>query len=329
VSAEVRVTVLGPGGSSTRDLVLRSTVPVVQLVPEIALKMGLSVSAGYLLRDKSGRVIGTDGTLRAAGVDDGDILTVEPGRNRAAAGEVRGRSAWPARAGLPDFNPAGYRVLPTYLVVDTSASMWGKPIGDINAEIPRLYTKLQLAPALAEVCQISIVTFDEHATVHTPLTDIDKADRPQPLEALGDATNYERVFTLLREQIIEDLYELHRQGRQPYRPAVFFLSDGCPNEGGDWQVPLAELTNRSTFHGAPSIIAFGFGDAEADIIRAIGKKASYLPAEGSPSARLDSFMVFLLSSLSRSVGNTSPTDKDDILEIPSDAPPGWRPLHIP
>ncbi|MEU4242402.1 VWA domain-containing protein [Actinoplanes sp. NPDC026619] len=211
--------------------------------------------------------------------------------------------------------------------MDTSASMSGDPIGRVNQELPRLRSKMLREPELAEVCQLSVVSFDETADVRSPLTDVARMELPG-LTAEGTGTNYAHAFALLRTTIAADLYELYRTGRRPYRPVVFFLSDGQHNRPDNWRAALDRLTDRSEFYGAPNVVAFGFGEATEETIREVGRKAAYMPAEGTPSAKLDTFMTFLLSSLTNSMAGGGGGDRDDPFVVPPSAPAGWRAIKI-
>jgi uncharacterized protein YegL len=205
--------------------------------------------------------------------------------------------------------------------------MAGSAIDAINYELPKLRLEMLREPELAEVCWLALVTFSETAVVRMRLKGVSQIAF-KPLGTNGVSTNYSEPFRLLRRTIAEDLYDLYRQGRNPYRPVVFFLSDGQHNGPGDWREPLGALTDRNTFHGAPNVIAFGFGDAREAAIEQVGLKAAFMPEEGPPSVNLEAFMTFLLSSLTASM-TQSARDQDDVLVIPTRAPVGWRALRVP
>lgn len=311
---------LGPGGSSAQ-VMLPDDVALNTLRSTIAKALGLPARNELVLRRSNATLLDQTATLAASGVRTGDWILVE-----SSARQRFGRGGRRAESGT-EVIPSAYRVLPCYLVVDTSASMAGEPIGKINEEVPELRKRMMRKPLLAEVCQLSLVTFDVSATVHVKLTDVSKMEFT-PLEAIGRQTNYVKPFELLRNTIAGDLYDLLLLGRRPYRPVVFFLSDGQHNvPDGDWRGPLGEFTDRHKFHGAPNVIAFGFGDATEENIKAVGRKAAYMPEEGGPAAKLDTFMAFLLSSLIASISR-APKDEDDVLVVPPTPPAGWRPIRI-
>ncbi len=80
-SGLVRVTVAS--GTRRVDLVLPGSIPVVELLPELARSVGLLDSAtvygGYRLTTSDGRRLAGDSGLTLQGVDDGHVITVSAG----------------------------------------------------------------------------------------------------------------------------------------------------------------------------------------------------------------------------------------------------------
>lgn len=80
-SGLVRVTVAS--GTRRVDLVLPGSVPVAELVPELARSVGVldaaTVYAGYAVITGDGRRLVGDAGLTMQGVEDGGFLTVAPG----------------------------------------------------------------------------------------------------------------------------------------------------------------------------------------------------------------------------------------------------------
>jgi len=317
----VSVTGLGPKGAVVRTE-LDSTLPVQVLLPQLVAAFDTSTKGRYTLRTEANEEIPASASLTSVRTSDGQrlLLVADSKVRRSLVGRLTGRG---------DTGPhAGYRVLPCYLAIDTSSSMHGKPIDEINAELPKLVARMRTEVLLAEICQVGLVTFDAKATARVKLGEVTEIRVPT-LSAHVPRTNYAAAFDLLRQRLAEDLYELYITGRRPYRPAVFFLSDGHPNQA-DWIQSLEKLTDRSDFYGAPNIVAFGFGAADEETITRIGNRGAYMKdQDGGPSARLDEFMSFMLSSLTRSIDTKrEESDDDDIFTLPTQAPSGWRPIRL-
>jgi len=81
ISGLVRVTVAS--GSRRVDLVLPGSIPVAELVPELARSVGLldaaTVHGGYRVVTQDGRALVGDAGLTIQGVEDGGLLTVAAG----------------------------------------------------------------------------------------------------------------------------------------------------------------------------------------------------------------------------------------------------------
>ena len=80
-SGLVRVTIAS--GSRRVDLVLPGSIPVAELVPELARSVGLldasTVYGGYRLVTQEGRILASDAGLTMQGIEDGGLLTVTAG----------------------------------------------------------------------------------------------------------------------------------------------------------------------------------------------------------------------------------------------------------
>lgn len=80
-SGLVRVTIAS--GSRRVDLVLPGSIPVAELVPELARSVGLldasTVYGGYRLVTQEGRILANDAGLTMQGIEDGGLLTVTAG----------------------------------------------------------------------------------------------------------------------------------------------------------------------------------------------------------------------------------------------------------
>src|SRR3712207_7350224 len=83
VSASGLVRVSVSSGSRRVDLVLPGSVPVAELVPELARSVGLldaaTVYGGYRIVTPDGRELAGDSGLLVQGVEDGGLLTVTAG----------------------------------------------------------------------------------------------------------------------------------------------------------------------------------------------------------------------------------------------------------
>ncbi|WP_440065571.1 vWA domain-containing protein [Streptosporangium sp. OZ121] len=186
------------------------------------------------------------------------------------------------------------QVLPFYLVCDESGSMGGDPIDAINRELANLYNEIASNPVVADKVRLGIIGFHTTADVILPLTDLNEVRSIPELTAQG-VTNYGAAFSLLRDTIEQDIKELKQAGHVPFRPTVFFLTDGLPTD--DWHAEHRRLTDPG-FSARPTILAFGFGDAEPATLREVMTFRAFIADDGAtPDKALREFAKQLLKSV--------------------------------
>lgn len=216
------------------------------------------------------------------------------------------------------------QILPFYLLCDESMSMEGEPIQAINDALPEVHYTIGANPVVSDKAHFSILAFNHEAKVLLPLSDLSDVDGLPSLQADG-TTSYGAAFRLLKETITQDVDRLKQAGHKVYRPAVFFLSDGQPNDE-DWDVPYKQLTDPS-WGPHPNILAFGFGDAEAQVIQQVATAKAFM-ANGTigPAQALQEFAKSLLNSIVNSgTKAASSPDGTVTLSIP-DHVPGYTEL---
>jgi uncharacterized protein YegL len=158
-----------------------------------------------------------------------------------------------------------------------------------------------------------------------PLSDLSDITEMAGLTAKS-ATNFIGAFELLRETIDKDIALLKAEGHLVYRPAVFFLSDGLPTDSKPWRSAYRRLVDES-WKLRPNIIAFGIGDALADIIREIGTFKAFMSEEGvSPGAALHEFARALTKSIVKS-GSSIADGGNVTLQVPENIP-GFAELTV-
>ncbi|MGZ4602081.1 MAG: vWA domain-containing protein [Kineosporiaceae bacterium] len=211
-------------------------------------------------------------------------------------------------------------MLAAYLVLDTSDSMAGPALAALNTELGRLFDALRDDSRLADACRLSVLTFDADARVHIALTPVVDLGRSPLLTATRPATNYEAAFLLVRRQIERDLDGLRVAGHDPMRPLVFFLTDGRPTRGF-WPPAHLALADPS-WRDAPDVVALGFGNAVAHVVRSIGTAGAYLPASapGVPSAAPAGMLAAVMSFILGAV------EGGQVETVVAPAATGWRSL---
>lgn len=163
-------------------------------------------------------------------------------------------------------------VLPMYLVADESGSM-KDVIHVVNSALTSLLDALHDEPLVAAKVRFGLVGFADDPQLRLPLSDLRQIERMPTLSA-GGTTSYKAVFEDLRNRLPADVAMLKGAGYSVHRPAIFFLTDGIPNEGENWTTPLTALKDPN-FRERPNLLAFGVGDSEPSIILQIASNPDY------------------------------------------------------
>ena len=175
-----------------------------------------------------------------------------------------------------------YTIFPIFLVVDVSASMAGGAIEALNNSLPAIKSEMLTNPTIGEIARISIVTFSDVGRTILPLCDLIDWDIPEI--AIEGGTNFAAGLRETRQAITSGLADLPK-GTPIYRPVVFFMSDGEHQSAEDWEPALNELKDpRWKF--SPEVVAFGFGNANADALRHIATRFAFLSTNADPGSQI-------------------------------------------
>jgi uncharacterized protein YegL len=197
------------------------------------------------------------------------------------------------------------------LLLDTSGSMAGSPINELNAGIRTFKDELMSDPLAAKRVEVAIVTFGSAPNIVQEFVGAQDFD-PPTLRADGLTAMGAAIEEGLRR--LEARKQMYRQnGLAYYRPWVFLITDGAPTDpvlNAANLVRSGESSNKFSFYGVGAGNAADFNRLNA--ICPVERPAVAL--SGLRFRELFSWLSKSMSSVSRSVPGTTAA-------LP--APTGW------
>jgi len=242
------------------------------------------------------------------------------------------RSAMERRPGAA-FRERKRRTFMFYIVCDVSRSMWdaeylGAPVTPyevITDALPDLIDALEDDEQVRDIGRLSLVTFADKAQTVVPLTPV-RDVKAVPALPKGVETDYRVAFRFLNDLVRNDAAQMQRE-HDPYRPVVYFITDGDPQRNSQTQPPQEWMPERDrlgdpAFDLRPSVVALGLGGVNAETLRQV---ASQSPPGAACLADEDQPPGDLLRAMLRSIVN-SVTNSSESGELDFETPSGMRRL---
>jgi uncharacterized protein YegL len=199
---------------------------------------------------------------------------------------------------------------PCILLLDTSGSMKGEPIAQLNDGLVAFRDELTADPLAQKRVEVALITFGP-VQIHS---DFQTADQFQPprLETTGDTPMGAAILQALA--LLEQRKQTYKSnGISYYRPWVFLVTDGAPTDA--WKEAAKKIRTDEEAKKL-SFFAVGVEGAHLDILEQIAVRKPLKLKE----LRFRDLFVWLSNSLSA----VSRSNVDDQVQLENPATPkGW------
>lgn len=200
---------------------------------------------------------------------------------------------------------------PCVLLLDTSQSMSGSPIEEVNAGLREFCRSLQEDDLAMLRVEVAVVTFGGTPTVVQDFTTAHQFQAPT-LRAIGNTPMGAAIQMALNLLNVRKESYI-RNGLSYFRPWVFLVTDGAPTDGDTWRV-AAQRVQQAEDNKKVAFFAVGVGaKADMSVLRQIGRRQPV----SLKGLNFKEMFLWLSSSLIR-VSRSKPGD-----EIPPQRPMEW------
>ena len=207
------------------------------------------------------------------------------------------------------------RKLPVYILIDSSESMIGKAFDDAQKGIELIISTLRRDPDLLERAAVSIISFNNKATVLMPMTEISKCNVSDLLThiQLSSSSALGAAFDLLATRIQLEVVKRSKTMRGDRKPRIFLFTTGEHTD--EWEVAFKRLCAMKP---CPNMIyVFACGDeVNYELLEKISKPVICINEISKTTllSNLDSLFIDDYEIITSYVSNDEWFDKEDICD---------------
>ncbi len=213
--------------------------------------------------------------------------------------------------GLNSYVAREPRPLPIFILADTSGSMRGEKINELNLSLREMLNALNAADDIRGKFQLSVISFGGDVELEQPLIDINGLTLTE-LTASGN-TPMGQAFEMVA-QMIEDRNVVSSRA---YTPTIVLISDGLPTDCSeemyrrknyfDWE-PLKILHNGERSSRCQRL-ALGIGDdADTEMLKAFIDNPEVPVIKTKDAAGITKFFRWVTMSTVARMHSINPND---------------------
>ena len=209
--------------------------------------------------------------------------------------------------------------VPVCLCLDTSGSMDGQPIEELNEGVHLFYEAIKEDETSLYSAEISIVTFGGNAECIKDFSSLEIQPEAPKLSAYGMTPMGEAVNMAL--DLLEKRKEEYKdKGVDYYQPWLVLMTDGEPN--GDAEELSKAINRTANLVNQKKLTVFPIGigkDADMEVLAKFSPKRSPLKLQG---LKFKEFFAWL----SKSVSKTSQSTPGETIKLDIEGIKGWGDL---
>lgn len=217
--------------------------------------------------------------------------------------------------GLNSYIAREPRSLPIFILADTSGSMRGEKINELNLALREMLNALNAADDIRGKFQLAVIAFGRNVELIQPLADIDGLSLSE-LSASG-RTPMGQAFKTVTE-MIEDREIVSSRA---YTPTIVLISDGLPTDCSeemcrrknyfDWE-PLKALHSGERSSKCQRL-ALGIGeDADIEMLKAFVDHPDVPVIKARDASGITKFFRWVTMSTVARMQNVNPNDTGSI-----------------
>ena len=197
---------------------------------------------------------------------------------------------------------------PVILLLDTSYSMLGEPIKELNQGLQQFIRETAYDEAASMSVELEIITFNSKVDIAMPFTPICNVDKNQKPLTVDGCTHLGEALALAIKELDKRRKIYQNNGIPYFKPWVILMTDGKPTD--DWKEP-AERMKKMAENKNITYLGVEIG---SQVDREI--MFQLMPNRNPMLATLDKlefkkFFRWLTSSMS-TLSNSAVSDQDDL-----------------
>lgn len=192
------------------------------------------------------------------------------------------------------------------LVLDTSGSMSGKPISELNQGLIDFYEEIESDETTSQRLEIALISFNSTSQIVQEPALIENIAIPE-LKAMGCTAMVSALYDAI--QLVEDRKSWYKStGQKYYRPWIILMTDGEPTDDTNEVNNLSQKIKIDTENKRYAFLPIGVEGANMDVLKELQGTIPPMKLKGT---RFSAFFKWLSASMG-SVVKTEIGEKVDL-----------------